>query len=1173
MAAARVSPSLRVGEVDLPGPLVDAAWAGELVVFAGAGVSKGPPSNLPLFGGLVQDVKGSVRTRRKRGEPEDVYLGRLETAGLDVERRVRRQILRRGSGTTPLHTTLVRLFESPERLRIVTTNYDDHFETACGRAFGAPPRLWSAPALPDGSAFEGLVHLHGRAADEASRLVVTDRDFGSAYLTQGWARDFLVRLYSRYVVVFVGYSHADTIVSYLARGLTAGARERYALTATGALTAWDVLGVTPVPYPPTPDHGELTRAVIGWAEATQRDPISADLRMARVIGTIEATGDEDVAGLPETIRSEVRRAVWSGRTVTRFTRYAGDPRWLEWLLKPGVLDVVFGDEPVCADDEDGDDQDENGEDAACRDERRREQALATWFVRRFVVEHRGAARALVQAMGRTPSRLADRIASEVYAARDRDVLAYWVPMVAQAGISHERATELLDAAREHGDSPTGLLMLDRVMRPEAKANPNHFWGAFGEEAAETRTHVESPQALDQDWTKEVFEQAWAWLWDDEDGRHRWRMLTTAGAGLAQGHDVHRTGSRAYGEWDAWAARVSRDAASGVQFLFRTVDAAVSTVQGEVEWVEGLLEGWRASRYPLLEQLGLKALARDLSAGRVDVDSVVDLLVRRGWLLGGAVSDAAEPLLVATLPSASAELHQAVQEVMEDAEADEALPHQLLRVLGVIEEALSPDVPGWVDILTKRAQTRMPERARRSVATPLTVEDLRTVSPADLVERLDAHVRSVGETMVRRPTTWAVETLARRDAGWALAMMRALGDAGLTESPVWFFLFKALDARDNAVVRGVLDALAGGSAVPGSDEATHWLATALRSGVEGWSESDDAVVDRVLDAAERAESVDRVGLAVAAAVLRATHGTSPDSALDAVRRAVWEGGGGEWSKLFVALDRLRAVDAEWVRSWVLPAVGPTLLSDEAFWAAVLGIYHPPNRPQGMFGELMDRLVPLFGGVEWMHVRNVGVEGVSTKRQTPLAGAIVETLVDATMGWASVAVTEWLAPFLAAASDRARASWIQGVADRLQSAEGAAGTYWTEWMRGVWDDLLEGDPVEIGEREACALLAWGTLSGVPVGEAADRVLRGPALRRCTGRQIKRWAERASEDPNSVLAVLTRVVRDTSQREGGLYQGYVEDLLANSRGASREARRAFLNELVAAGAWSGVRAEAAL
>lgn len=42
--------------IDVPDDLLKAQAAGELVIFAGAGVSNPPPSSLPLFGGLATQI-------------------------------------------------------------------------------------------------------------------------------------------------------------------------------------------------------------------------------------------------------------------------------------------------------------------------------------------------------------------------------------------------------------------------------------------------------------------------------------------------------------------------------------------------------------------------------------------------------------------------------------------------------------------------------------------------------------------------------------------------------------------------------------------------------------------------------------------------------------------------------------------------------------------------------------------------------------------------------------------------------------------------------------------------------------------------------------------------------------------------------------------------------------
>src|ERR1700690_761425 len=63
--------------INLPEILLRAQEAGELVIFAGAGVSYPPPSKLPLFDGLALSVGENSGIRKDEGEPADHYLDTL----------------------------------------------------------------------------------------------------------------------------------------------------------------------------------------------------------------------------------------------------------------------------------------------------------------------------------------------------------------------------------------------------------------------------------------------------------------------------------------------------------------------------------------------------------------------------------------------------------------------------------------------------------------------------------------------------------------------------------------------------------------------------------------------------------------------------------------------------------------------------------------------------------------------------------------------------------------------------------------------------------------------------------------------------------------------------------------------------------------------------------------
>jgi len=80
---------MHFAEVDFPGPLIEAQENGELVVFAGAGVSIPPPSNLPDFTKLALELANGTDVRGK-DEPIDRFLGRLKEEHKDYRAKAGR---------------------------------------------------------------------------------------------------------------------------------------------------------------------------------------------------------------------------------------------------------------------------------------------------------------------------------------------------------------------------------------------------------------------------------------------------------------------------------------------------------------------------------------------------------------------------------------------------------------------------------------------------------------------------------------------------------------------------------------------------------------------------------------------------------------------------------------------------------------------------------------------------------------------------------------------------------------------------------------------------------------------------------------------------------------------------------------------------------------------------
>jgi hypothetical protein len=142
---------MRIRQVDLPAEILQAQAAGNLVIFAGAGVSMDPPSNYPDFNALAARIGGSIYPRLE-GEAIDRYLGRLVGIGVAVQDQVRAILSSPDSHPNALHEALIGIFKDPEHIRVVTTNFDRHFTTVAMSRFGAKcPEVFCAPALPVGS--------------------------------------------------------------------------------------------------------------------------------------------------------------------------------------------------------------------------------------------------------------------------------------------------------------------------------------------------------------------------------------------------------------------------------------------------------------------------------------------------------------------------------------------------------------------------------------------------------------------------------------------------------------------------------------------------------------------------------------------------------------------------------------------------------------------------------------------------------------------------------------------------------------------------------------------------------------------------------------------------------------------------------------------------------------
>ena len=332
---------MKIAEIDFPSPLLSDLRNGELVVFAGAGVSMGEPACLPSFKELAEKIAqgtGEVlREKESEREPEDRFLGKLHQKGVKVHERAVRELRGNNPKPTDLHKNLLRLYQKSDQVRVVTTNFDLLFEEAAQDVFGAVPKVSQAPELPRGRDFNGIAHIHGDLKHPQG-IVLTDEDFGRAYITDAWASNFLVELFGRFTVLFVGYSHNDIILTYLARALSSDeTKPRFALTDDSDLQHWELLGVEPViyPKPDAKDHSRLYEGVRRLADRANFSVSDWQRKITELAEKPPLSLDEEAADLIADSLSYAERTRF-------FTQAATSPEWIDWLNKRGHLSPLFG---------------------------------------------------------------------------------------------------------------------------------------------------------------------------------------------------------------------------------------------------------------------------------------------------------------------------------------------------------------------------------------------------------------------------------------------------------------------------------------------------------------------------------------------------------------------------------------------------------------------------------------------------------------------------------------------------------------------------------------------------------------------------------------------------------------------------------------------------------------
>lgn len=579
----------KLGAINFDDCILDALRDDQLIVFAGAGVSMGPPSNLPDFRKLANAIAKGMGSAPCGNEPLDRFLGRLHHRGVAVHERAAQHLSTAGSAPNELHRDLLRLFRTADRVRVVTTNFDRHFETAAQTLFDTVPDVYRAPALPRGADFTGIVHVHGSLTRERE-LVLTDADFGRAYLTEGWARRFLVDLFHQNTVLFVGYSHNDQVMNYLARALPSGNYgRRFALTEEDG--SWDLLGITPIRFVKgngAVPYKELYDGVQRLAERTERGALDWQSRLAEMGGRTPPTDEESI--------SEIEHALREVQTTRFLLKVARDPEWLQWLDRRKYLDALFR-------------TNELGE---------RDELLGKWLAQHFAIEHPHAVFGVIAAHG--------LLLNE----------ALWRFICQELGVTMEKPLEV-----------TALNRWVTILLASAPANPDHNVLMWLAARCADQGCIELTILVFMAMSKHRLSVKLGFTWPDEEGRERHRLdaecplradhwslnevwmkhlrphLQRAAQPLLSGvarrleeiHSELTAWDNATREWDSLSYRRSAIEPHDQDQYPDAVDVLVNVARDALEWLSAnspsLLDAWIerlvTSDAPLLRRLAIHAI--------------------------------------------------------------------------------------------------------------------------------------------------------------------------------------------------------------------------------------------------------------------------------------------------------------------------------------------------------------------------------------------------------------------------------------------------------------------------------------------------------------------------------------------------------------------------------------
>jgi hypothetical protein len=650
--------------------------------------------------------------------------------------------------------------------------------------------------LPLGYDFSGIVHVHG-ALPQARGLVLTDADFGRAYLTEGWARRFLVDVFRRFTVLFVGYSHNDVVMNYLARALPADSvAGRFALTDQDG--SWELLGIKPIRFVKgvaADPFRELYDGVQRLAERTTRGALDWQSRLAELGGRAPPTDEEAI--------SEVDQALREVHTTRFLLSVARDPEWLRWLNGRKHLDALFGTPDL-------------GE---------RDMLLTQWLAQHFAIEHPDDVFEIVAAHGlRMNPTLWWSIGRELGVMKTKPLeespLKRWVTILlasAPAHADHHILMWLAERCAGQACIELTLKVFMAMSEHRLSVKPGFAWPDDEGNGRPRRLDAECPLRADH-WS---LNEVWTKLLKPNHARVAQPLLSGVARRLEEMHGELSAWDKASREWDRIGYGRSAIEPHEQDRYPEAVDVLIGAARDALEWLAAsspaLLGAWIerlvTSDVPLLRRLAIHATTvhREQSPeerlkwllDRVGLHGLSEHHeVHRAVALSYAV--AADPARKAVIDAVLAHTRPATDD--RSAENRTARAHfdwlswllQAKPDCALADAALAPikvQYPDWRPSDHPDLTHWTGSADWVGSESPWSVEQLLAREPPEQIDDLLKFKGNRFDGPSRDGLLTSVREACKQKASWAFALAQALAERALWPSDLWPALIQGLQESD------------------------------------------------------------------------------------------------------------------------------------------------------------------------------------------------------------------------------------------------------------------------------------------------------------------------------------------------------------------------------------------